>query len=146
MGSHSVYPSVTGFLRLGECPQDSCTAASVRVPFPVEAEQCPIVWTRHILFTPSWWTLRLFPPLQISPPVVTQLRRYLLYKPTLHTVAERVQGWTAVWGLAWWRQPLPYTSIPRCLEQEEGQQSLLVACADWRPGSVFLTLKVTCWR
>ena len=81
----------------------------------------------------SRWTLQLFPPLQISPPVETQLRRYLLCKPKLHTVAERVRGWTVVWGLAWWRQPLPHTSIPRCLEQE-GEQSLLAAyaCAAWR--------------
>ena len=44
-------------------------------------------------------------------------------------------------------EPLPDTSIPRCLEQE-GEQSLLAAyaCADWRPGSVLLTLEVTCWR
>lgn len=89
----------------------------------------------------------MFPPLQISPPVETQLRRYLLCKPKLHTVAERVRGWTVVWGLAWWRQPLPHTSIPRCLEQE-GEQSLLAAyaCAAWRPGGVLLTLEVTCWR
>lgn len=90
--------------------------------------------TPHFVY-PSWWTLRLF-PLYKSPPVVTQLRRYLLYKPTLHAVAERVQGWTAVLGTRMVEAAAPYTSIPRCLEQE-GQQSLLVACANWRPGSVF---------